>query len=478
MEKKFDKLCQYIEWALPSSGYKLVKNYVDNDHRAVITTIEGPYCIIYEQGKSEKDKSFLDSVKAKMRNEKIRFAIIVNKSSVLDSIKIKMCNENINYAIIICKTKDLELINKIRNKQMGFTIISKRYEEYCFLESNFNIDRKLEFKEITESKELNEKVKQQITKMIPNQNNKCDKELISYNKELISKYFKDNFWLDVKNEEIMLDSEKKECSIEDKKELKLIRKIFNLQSFSGTVYRYIPLKGLFDTLKSGNIHMSGIAGMNDVSEVDYVEKMLYDGASPLDPEIGKVYIMSCSINKEDDLTQWRLYGDDGKGACLTFKVKDEVKNEEKKFIFQKIKYINDGGYYKPLKQLKELIKYVRQVTGYTFVFKSFHDWSHFIKPKDYEVESEARVLYHVKDKNENKHKPENWIFTNRNIANPYADIPLDEEEFPLELVEIKLGPKCPEFETNKSQLEALIKENDQIKNKKIIISKSKIEHYR
>ena len=432
-------ICKYIERVLPRSRYKLIRNYVDIDHghSAAIMTMEGPYCIIYEKNEIEKDRNFLNSIKAKMHNEGIRYAII------------------------------------IVNEQKKYSFVEKQ----------------------SESKEYKdeEKIKEKILNILEQNDGE-------YNKKLICKYFKDNLWFDVKDTEIEFDNDKNECSIEGEKESKLVGNFFNFQNFSGTVYRYIPLKSLFETLKSGNIRMSGIAGMNDVSEVDYVEKMLYDGASPLDPEIGKVYIMSCSINKEDDLTQWRLYGDDGKGACLTFKVKDEVKNEEKKFIFQKIKYINDGGYYKPLKQLKELIKYVRQVTGYTFVFKSFHDWSHFIKPKDYEVESEARVLYHVKDKNENKHKhffhfliqkshhvkdknenkhkPENWIFTNRNIANPYADIPLDEEEFPLELVEIKLGPKCPEFETNKSQLEALIKENDQIKNKKIIISKSKIEHYR
>jgi hypothetical protein len=205
-------------------------------------------------------------------------------------------------------------------------------------------------------------------------------------------------------------------------------------------------------LNKKNIRMMGIAGMNDVSEVNYVENFLYPSDSqPLNPEINNVFITSCSRKKEDDLTQWRLYADDAKGARLKFSVNGNKQN----FTIRKIIYCDIKNDEKILR-LKGLVDFIRDKTGFTFVFCTLHEWSHFIKPKDYKVEDEVRLLY-LLPQNES---PKGWILANNiNIITPYVEFNLD-ENFPLTIEDIKLGPKCPEQRINKYQLNEMLKKLD------------------
>ena len=178
--------------------------------------------------------------------------------------------------------------------------------------------------------------------------------------------------------------------------------------------------------------------------------------------------MSCCEDKKDDLTQWRLYGDDGKGVCLKFKLKEKSNS----FIFRKIKYLSKDS--DQIEKLNDLVEFIYDLTGYTFVFNTLHEWCHFIKPEDYKVESEVRLLYKLSG-NKDDEKISGWIFTNgTNIITPYKEFKLD--EFPLELVGIKLGPKFPNPKTNYFQFGAFVKNDLKLKN--IEISLSKIENYR
>ena len=250
------------------------------------------------------------------------------------------------------------------------------------------------------------------------------------------------------------------------KETLLIKSIFEFEDFSQTVYRYTSLKTVFEMLNDHKIKMWGIAGMNDITEVNYIERILYPPDTPLDTGINKVFIMSCSDNKEDDLTQWRLYGDDGKGVCLKF----EPKGKNDFFIFRKIEYLNRNS--AQIRKLQNFVYGAYARTGYIFGFNTLHEWCHFIKPKNYEVESEVRLLYKLSDQN-----PSGWVLSNgTNIVNPYMDFDLD--AFPLKLKKIILGPKCPESDMNLFQLKALIENHPNSSLKDIEISKSKIENYR
>lgn len=300
----------------------------------------------------------------------------------------------------------------------------------------------------------------QIIQNIKNLN--ADSELASYAKS-ICKYFEENFDFEISEEDINFEDNKK-CKIQLDKERTLIEKLFNFEEFPQIVCRYTSLSTLLEMIKNHKIKMYGLAGMNDKSEVDYIESVLSHAIALSNPKMNKLFIMSCSENKkEDDLTLWRLYGNDGKGICLEF----EPKENGGALIFRKIKYLNKDS--DLIGELKNLVNFVYDLTGYTFVFDTLHEWCHFIKPKEYEIESEVRLL-DISPKASHSE----WVMANgTNIITPYEEIPFD--ECPLKLTKIILGPKFPEPDTNLFQLKALI-ENYGLKD--IEVSKSKITNYR
>ena len=87
-----------------------------------------------------------------------------------------------------------------------------------------------------------------------------------------------------------------------------------------------------------------------------------------------------------------------------------------------------------------------------------------------------------------------WVLTyTHTILNPIIDFQLNSSVFPIQLKEIMLGPKCPEQEINKVQLEEMLRQKrkhirknnkDSSKSRidskldKINIELSSIKHYR
>ncbi|MBR6125800.1 hypothetical protein IKQ19_19775, partial [Candidatus Saccharibacteria bacterium] len=143
----------------------------------------------------------------------------------------------------------------------------------------------------------------------------------------------------------------------------------------------------------------------------------------------------------------------------------EVNKPQYRYDVRKITYIdpeqeNDSFFGK----IKEL------VSKNNIIFKNFHTWCHFLKPKDYEIEAEVRVLYENK-----KIKKPHWFLAKPiNVLSSYIDVELN-DDFPLKLKEIILGPKCPEKETNRDQLNVLLKRmgfND------VKVDFSRIDNYR
>ncbi|WP_428057012.1 DUF2971 domain-containing protein [Candidatus Avelusimicrobium fimicolum] len=230
--------------------------------------------------------------------------------------------------------------------------------------------------------------------------------------------------------------------------------------------RYTSFNVLFDILRNQKIRMNGICGMNDKSEIDYVEKYIYKHNTNNDRDeitnINNTFILSCcKAEKKDNLTMWRLYGDDAKGVNLIFDIKDE--NTSNNFYLAEVTYDQ-----KILNLLKEIVNIFDQKRS-KFIFKQLYYYRHFFKSKDYKEEKEIRLLYKWKNKIQ-KH----WqIAQNFNILNPYIEINI--HEFPLQLREIILGPTLKEQIINKKQLESFLIENGY---HNIKISPSEIEHYR
>ena len=216
-----------------------------------------------------------------------------------------------------------------------------------------------------------------------------------------------------------------------------------------TIYRYTSLDTAFLILKNKTYRMYGIAGMNDKSEVDYFDDYCYSTKIKLSYQIlNNLFLSSCSL-LNDNLTMWRLYGDDAKGACLVFEMNSDSQTD---FILQSISYANE-------QKIDVNLDIIKQLLQNNVVFKNIDKWKHFFKAKDYSIEKEVRLIFQDNGKSSIV-KNRDWIRSNDySIINPYVEFDIfNTTKFPLQLKEIILGPKCPEQETNKYQLQELIRQ--------------------
>ncbi|PZR18280.1 MAG: hypothetical protein DI539_16275 [Flavobacterium psychrophilum] len=258
-----------------------------------------------------------------------------------------------------------------------------------------------------------------------------------------------------------------------------------------TICRYTTMNTIFSMLNYLSFRMNGLVGMNDKSEVNYVESYLAGNEKPLSKQhhssitaINNRYITSCTtIANKDNLTLWRLYADDSRGVCLVFNTVDTNLNSH--VLLQKVKYADKDGKHTELELLKEIRRQVVELTGFPFEFKNLGYWKHFFKPYEYSIEDEVRLL--IIDDPSIPSIKKDWVLTyTHSIVNPIIDFQLNGSRFPLHLKEVLLGPKCPEQETNKVQLEELVRrKRNEITSKNIDadlkdlkVEMSGIKHYR
>lgn len=253
------------------------------------------------------------------------------------------------------------------------------------------------------------------------------------------------------------------CRFNTDAEAKFWNSIFNKKVT--TIYRYVSLDTIFESIKKANIRMNGIVGMNDSSEISYFDEYCYGKKIPSYKFLDNVYISSCTELK-DNLTMWRLYGDDAKGVCLEFEVKDNISSA---FLLHPVNYPDKGEKNSNLEMIKKMI-------NLEFHFEHVDKWKYFFKARDYAVEEEVRLLY-IDDGKGVINSKKDWVKTNdTSIINPVIDFGITESEFPLTLKTIFVGPKCPEKETNIEQLKELIASKKLSINVNVV--PSKIKNYR
>lgn len=244
------------------------------------------------------------------------------------------------------------------------------------------------------------------------------------------------------------------------------------------IYRYTTLDTVFATINHQSLRMNGIVGMNDISEVGYVEDYI-DGKSYLPfwedgtahqtiSAINRRFIL-CASELEDDLNQWRLYGDDCQGACLAFSVKQGQKLPGMQI--RKVSYgekVDGKNYHNELEFLKVVIRRVKSELKQSLRFRTLDIWKHFFKSYEYASEAEVRLLVIVSPNDsikgeqpdgENPHSLRTeWNLTaSHKILNPYITIDIEDKALPIRLKEIWLGSKTPERYINKKQFEELLR---------------------
>ena len=151
---------------------------------------------------------------------------------------------------------------------------------------------------------------------------------------------------------------------------------------------------------------------------------------------------------------WRLYAEDSKGVCLTFNtIKDNLSDH---VLLQKVKYADANGNRPELEFLKAILDSIVFKTGFPFRFRKLGIWKHFFKAYEYSIEDEIRLM--VIDDQTIATINSGWVLTHtHSILNPFIDFLLNDSKFPIRLNEIMLGPKCPEQEINKVQIEEMIR---------------------
>ncbi len=217
------------------------------------------------------------------------------------------------------------------------------------------------------------------------------------------------------------------------------------------VCRYTSLNSLFLAMKGRSHVMCSITCMNDKGETSYADKYVgYGSFASSDNSIKEnndCFILSC-CNEEmaDNLTMWRLYGNDGKGVCLEYEV-DLSKVDNKEFFFGPVSYGLSRNNHPALEFVRKIRHWKNE--GWRFDLKRWYIWKHFFKSHLFKEEHEVRLLYIWTEKSQEK--PE-WIMdASNNIASRICVFPIDEERLPLSLIKAIIGPKCPEQGSNVDQ---------------------------
>lgn len=255
-------------------------------------------------------------------------------------------------------------------------------------------------------------------------------------------------------------------------------KVFGKTDNIQTICRYTSLRSFFDILNNKTIRMCALTGMNDSSEGSFAYNYLngdsYKKNKITEERKNKVLyealILSFCESKFDELTQWRLYGDNAKGVCCEYELDGTLPDN---YIFRRIKYegVNSSGTLEKVKNICDIITQIK----YLHIDKKL--LYPFFKDKAYSIENEIRLLYKVDKSSELK-----WMLTqDHSIINAYNDIPL--KKFPLKLKRVVLGPKMPNIETNQNQIKRMLecvasqdKELDYLRY--VQVEKSTIDCYR
>ena len=209
--------------------------------------------------------------------------------------------------------------------------------------------------------------------------------------------------------------------------------------------RYTKLDSLFILLRDKKQNMLSLVCMNDKGELNYVDKRVSLPFTPIPDEPNNCFILSLlPASHHDELTFWRLYGDDASGTCLTYEVKPEVNTKEfPGFYLAKVSYERNGRH-PELEFINDLVNNL----GYhekVFTFWNWHIWKHFFKSMHFNIEDEVRLLF-IAEKGQ---KPESkWVNNDSNkIVSKMVLIPLSpwakksKIKFPLRLSSIMIGPK-------------------------------------
>ena len=244
--------------------------------------------------------------------------------------------------------------------------------------------------------------------------------------------------------------------------------------------RFTTRHNLFLLFKDGKQNMCSIVCMNDKSEETYADKKTGLGSNLGETKLdnNNCFILSLMPQgKSDDLTMWRLYGDDAKGVCLNYEIKKKQRGRKLKGDF----YISCISYGESEKIHREL-DFIRGVSmmninHWQFQFNRWRIWKHFFKSFRFKDEKEVRLLYLSEGK---KKEEKQWIENSESgIVSKMLLFPMiPTNAFPLILTNVIVGPKAPEPRKIAEQFSFIVSQEWSAYSTPILIRQSDIREYR
>ena len=278
----------------------------------------------------------------------------------------------------------------------------------------------------------------------------------SSKKQILTSFMRDALET-LQSAHVTFDEVTKQCYVSPADEHAFFKGIF-IQYDADYICRYTTYEALERILRERKQSVCSIVCMNDETECYYADEYLAKREKSKAKktvaidyvEQNKCQISSCThIELADKLAMWRMYGDDGKGVCLKYKVDKKILSD-KGFYLYCVNYAHEEDERQWMLDMVALLRKLK-VRGYKFEFTTWYIWKHFFKPSHYWDEKEVRLLYFCKEGTD-KYK---WIKAgDSQILAPVLEFSIakDENEFPLVLSEIILGPKFPEATTNAAQI--------------------------
>lgn len=217
----------------------------------------------------------------------------------------------------------------------------------------------------------------------------------------------------------------------------------------GDLVKYGSARAIENILQYKTMNMCSIACMNDPREGIYANDYMEIEPREEDKSNVAFIISGCQGELDDNLTMWRLYGDDAKGVSIKFNIQTEKLNNE--FYLAPISYSENEETHFELDIIKQLLTQ-KHKGDWKFTIKNWHIWKHFFKKHIYADEKEVRLLYIPK--NFDHEKDGQWF--NDDKTSIHAEMALFDltdinSPFPLTLNKIRLGPKFPAKEINATQ---------------------------
>ena len=273
------------------------------------------------------------------------------------------------------------------------------------------------------------------------------------------------------------------CYLNEKKESQFFQLLVG--TYWGSIVRFSSARRLYALLENGKMDMCSLVCMNDPSEQNYADR--YIGLPEVMVASRDSFIISaCAAERENDLTLWRLYGDDAKGICIKFDLWSESDLEKHGFYLGRVSYGSTKSAHYELEIISTIYAAFGE-KGWKFIFQNWDIWKHFFKTHSYAIEDEIRLIYipekrlatkwHIDPIPESK-----WFKDDR--TGIYSEMKLFDlttnSGFPLRLSKIILGTKFPYPDENVKQFTARLKETKILttEKKENVFVRSEIEDYR